>query len=164
MPTAERAVSVGPAEPADAESVRSILAESWGGPHVAVHGELIDASAQRAFLAKMEGRPVGLLTYRAVSDAEWEIVTLDAVEAGRGVGRALLDGVRAEAVREGVRRLWLITTNENTHALRFYQRYGFDLVAVHRDAVEAARGLKPSIPTHADGIPIRHELELELLL
>ncbi|GAA4202063.1 GNAT family N-acetyltransferase [Microbispora amethystogenes] len=161
---AERPVGVGPATPADTESVRRILSESWGGPYVAVHAELIDASAQRALLARVAGRPVGLLTYRAVSGTEWEIVTLDAVEAGRGVGRALLDGLRAEAAWEGVTRLWLVTTNENVRALRFYQRYGFDLVAVHRNAVEAARRLKPSIPTHDDGIAIRHELELELLL
>jgi hypothetical protein len=36
------------------------------------------------------------------------------------------------------------------------------LVAVHRDAVTEARRLKPSIPREADGIPLRHELELRL--
>jgi RimJ/RimL family protein N-acetyltransferase len=65
----------------------------------------------------------------------------------------------------GVGRVWLITTNDNTAALRFYQRLGFDLVALHRDAVDAARSIKPSIPLVGnDGIPIRHELELELRL
>jgi hypothetical protein len=49
--------------------------------------------------------------------------------------------------------------------LRFYQRYGFDLVGVHRNAVAGSRALKPSIPEIGlDGIPIRHELELELPL
>jgi hypothetical protein len=58
--------------------------------------------------------------------------------------------------------VWLITTNDNTKALRFYQRLGFDLVRLDRDAVtEARRRLKPTIATHADGIPIRHELEME---
>jgi ribosomal protein S18 acetylase RimI-like enzyme len=46
-----------------------------------------------------------------------------------GVGRALLDAVREEAVEAGCRRLWLVTTNDNTHALRFFQRWGLDLVA-----------------------------------
>lgn len=67
-------------------------------------------------------------------------------------------------MRRGADRLTLITTNDNTHALRFYQRYGFDLVALHRHGVDAARRLKPGIPAEADGIPIRHELELELPL
>ena len=46
----------------------------------------------------------------------------------------------------------------------FYQRHGYDLVAVHRDAVTRARALKPAIPEILDGIPVRHELELEVLL
>jgi hypothetical protein len=39
---------------------------------------------------------------------------------------------------------------------------GFDLVRLDRDAVtRSRRDLKPAIATHSDGIPIRHELELE---
>lgn len=73
--------------------------------------------------------------------------------------------ITGRARREGARRLWLITTNDNTIALRFYQRRGFDLVALHRDAVTRARAeLKPSIPLEIDGIPLRHELELEMRL
>ena len=65
----------------------------------------------------------------------------------------------------GVGRVWLITTNDNVRALRFYQRYGFDRVALHRNAVDAARTLKPQIPrVGLDGIPVRHELELEVQL
>jgi len=58
-----------------------------------------------------------------------------------------------------------MTTNDNTAALRFYQKWGFLLVAVHRNAVEQARKLKPEIPlTGIDGIPLRDEIELEVLL
>jgi Acetyltransferase (GNAT) family len=65
----------------------------------------------------------------------------------------------------GCRRVWLITTNDNLRALRFYQRRGFRLVAVHPDALARSRELKPSIPEIGlDGIPLRDELELELLL
>ena len=63
----------------------------------------------------------------------------------------------------GSTRLWLITTNDNVDALRFYQRRGFRLVAIDRDAVERSRAtLKPGIPrTGLHGIPIRDELTLE---
>jgi len=38
-------------------------------------------------------------------------------------------------------------------------------VALHRDGVTAGRRLKPGIPELGlDGIPLRHELELELRL
>jgi GNAT superfamily N-acetyltransferase len=77
----------------------------------------------------------------------------------------LIDAVRQEAQRAGCKRLWLITTNDNLTALRFYQRRGFVLVAVHRNAVELSRKLKPQIPLIGEhGIPIRDEIELEMPL
>ena len=47
----------------------------------------------------------------------------------------------------------------------FYQRRGFDLVALYRNAVTESRKLKPEIPNAGfDGIAIRHELEMEYML
>jgi hypothetical protein len=48
-------------------------------------------------------------------------------------------------------------------ALRFYQRRGFRLVALHPGAVDdSRRRLKPEIPELGEyGIPIRDELVLE---
>jgi ribosomal protein S18 acetylase RimI-like enzyme len=92
-------------------------------------------------------------------------VTLDAFAERRGVGSALLEDVASLARRRRCRRLWLITTNDNLNALRFYQRRGLRLVAVRPGAVVEARKLKPEIPTMgAEGIPIRDEIELELAL
>ena len=96
---------------------------------------------------------------------ETEVVTVDALELGRGVGSLLLDAAGTLARRAGWRRLWLVTTNDNTAALRFYQRAGWDLVAFRPNALAQSRSLKPSIPQLGlDSIPIRHELELELPL
>jgi N-acetylglutamate synthase-like GNAT family acetyltransferase len=80
-------------------------------------------------------------------------------------GTALLRAIETAALEAGARRLWLITTNDNTRAMQFYQRRGFDLVAFHRDAVTRTRAaLKPSIPLEVEGIAVRHELELERIL
>ena len=86
-----------------------------------------------------------------------------ALEQWRGVGTALLVAVEAAGGRERWRRLWLVTTNDNVDAVRFYQRRGWEWVAFHHDAVTAARErLKPEIPARgAYGIAIRHELEFE---
>ena len=67
------------------------------------------------------------------------------------------------ARERGCARLWVITTNDITDALRFYQRRGFCLVAMHRGAVDRSRArLKPEIPAvGAYGIPLRDEIELE---
>ena len=57
------------------------------------------------------------------------------------------------------------STNDNIDALRFYQKAGFGIVAVHRHAVTLSRRLKPEIPLAGEnGIPIRDEIELELVL
>jgi ribosomal protein S18 acetylase RimI-like enzyme len=157
-------IEVRPAGPEDAPFVRQAL-DGWHGPYIAVHGDLIDASALPALVAWHDGERAGLLTYQeGPPDRGWEIVTIDAMLRGAGVGAALIDALRALAAGRGARRLWLVTTNNNTDALRFYQRLGFDLVALHRDAATAARVLKPGIPEEVDGIPLRHELELRLEL
>ena len=65
----------------------------------------------------------------------------------------------------GCRRVWLVTSNDNLPALRFYQRRGYELVAVHRRSLEEARRLKPEIPsTGLYGIPLRDEIELEIMV
>jgi ribosomal protein S18 acetylase RimI-like enzyme len=65
----------------------------------------------------------------------------------------------------GCKRLWLITTNDNLHALRFYQRRGMHIAAVHVNALEESRRIKPEIPLMGmDGIPLRDEIELEIML
>lgn len=123
-------------------------------------GRLIEPiSACPGFVAEVDGRPGGLALFVEREDG-LEVVALLA-ERGAGVGGALLAEVEHEAARRGT-RVWLITTNDNTRALRFYQRRGWELLAFRRDAVTEARRLKPEIPeTGDDGIPIRHELELE---
>jgi ribosomal protein S18 acetylase RimI-like enzyme len=127
-------------------------------------GRLHEPMGYPMLLALDDGRIAGALTYD-VRDGEMEAVTVDAFVERAGAGRALIEAAAAEARRLGCRRLWLITTNDNTPALRFYQRCGMRLAALHRDAIAASRRLKPEIPeTGLDGIPIRDELELELPL
>ena len=142
-----------------------IETESWGEPSVARLGELVDPTGLPGFVAFFDRQRAGLVRY-AVRGDECEVVSIRSLREGQGIARALLDAVRNAAIGAGCRRLWLITTNNNIRALELYQRWGMDLVALHRHAVSDARSrLKPSIPIHDDkGIPIAHELELELRL
>ena len=60
-----------------------------------------------------------------------------------------------------MRKLWLVTTNDNVDALRFYQRRDFALAELHVGGVDRARALKPSIPRVGSySIPMRDELVL----
>ena len=127
-------------------------------------GQVYDGPALPAFVAMRDGEPVGLATYRVDGD-ECELVSLDSLIEGVGIGSRLIEAVREKASAAGCRRLWLITTNDNMEAVRFYQKRGFVLAAVHANALETSRRLKPGIPLLGiDGIPLRDEIELEMHL
>jgi GNAT superfamily N-acetyltransferase len=144
--------------------VVEVLTERWGAPVIVSRGRTHDASALPAVVAEVGGERLGLATYR-VEGGDAEVVSMDSLVAGRGIGTALVAAVTEAAVSSGCGRLWLITTNDNLNALRFYQRRGLRLVAVHRGAADEGRRLKPQIPTVGDSaIPVHDEIELELRL
>jgi ribosomal protein S18 acetylase RimI-like enzyme len=141
-----------------------MLRKYWVSEKQAYQGKIVDASKASGFVAEQGEKRVGLITYR-FEDNECEIVTLNSVVEGIGVGSSLLDAVTDAAQSAHCRRLRIFTTNDNTEALHFYQKRGFTLVAIHRNAVEKARKLKPEIPlTGKHGIPLRDEIELGMLL
>ncbi len=140
--------------------VRDLMRERWGSEIQVVHGAEYHPAELDGLVAEEDGERIGLLTYRVDDDA-CEIVTLDSLDEGRGIGSALLDAV----VELGCERVWLTTTNDNTAAITFYERYGFRVVAVHEGAVDRTREtLKPEIPlVGRGGVEIHDEVELELL-
>jgi ribosomal protein S18 acetylase RimI-like enzyme len=150
-------VSVRPIVPADAEFVRRLAIEHWGSEIVVAHGVAYEPATLPGFVAEEGDRAVGFLTYHVHGDA-CEVVTIDAFRVRSGIGTALMDAVRAL----GHERVWLITTNDNVDAQRFYEHGGFRLAAVHEGAVVRSRELKPEIPLLGrNGVPIRDELEYE---
>ena len=110
----------------------------------------------------MEGnRRLGLLLYDWEDEAI-EVVTLDALERRRGIGRLLLDAIGAHARQCGARRIWLVTTNNNVEAIAFYTRCGYRLMSVSLDAIAEARKIKPEIPpVDSHGVAIQDEFEFE---
>ena len=144
--------------------IAALLKEWWGGPVVVSRGQIHHADRLPGFIALHEDKPAGLITYNIVGD-DCEIATMNSLVEGKGIGTALVNEVRKTAREVGCKRLWLITTNDNTAALRFWQKRGFSLVAVHRNALVKSRELKPEIPLVGnDGIPLLDEIELEVVL
>ena len=144
----------------DATWAEAALVEAFGGRLQARRGELIDVLALPGLIAERDGEPVGVLLYDPDDGrGEAELAALATPVRGIGAGTAL---VVALAGRLGDRPTWLVTTNDNVDALRFYQRLGYRLRELRVGAVEDARRLlKPGIPRFGrDGIPIRDELEL----
>ena len=111
-------------------------------------------------IAEDRERLVGVLTYIIDGDS-CEVLTVHVADQWHGVGSALIDEVGGVAREAGCRRLWLVTTNDNVDALRFYQRRGFHLAKLHAGGNVRDRELKPEIPAMGEyGILIQDELEL----
>jgi GNAT superfamily N-acetyltransferase len=158
------AVRVVPSRAEDRPAVERFLRDHHT-LRAARRGELTHPSQHPSVLAWSGDDLVGVATY-VVSGTSCELLTLHATERFAGTGSALLAAVRGLAEHAGCTRLWVVTTNDNVDALRFYQRRGFRLTTVRPGAVDASRvTLKPEIPTSgAYGIPLRDELELEMQL
>lgn len=155
---------IAPATPEDSAWAEVYWTERWGSARVVTRGQIYDARTLPAFVAWLGDQRAGIATYR-IDETACELVTLDAIIEGQGVGSALIDAVANTARLSGCRRLWLITSNDNLDALRFYQRRGLHISAIYPNAIDEARKLKPEIPQIGDHeIPIRDEIELELLL
>jgi GNAT superfamily N-acetyltransferase len=116
-------------------------------------------------VAEHDGELVGVLASTCDPTA-WRSSRSTPCTTGRAQGKRCCRAAVERARELGCPRLWLVTTNDNTRAIRFYQQFGMNLQDVRIGAVDDYRDrLKPTIPpTGYDGIPIRHELVFELRL
>jgi len=155
------AIRIQPIRDTDKNWINRILIDRWGSTTIVTRCVIHAADELPGFIAVEENIPVGLLMYRFEAGT-CEIISLDSLVEGRGIGTSLLKSVEQAAKEKECNRIWLITTNDNLRALRFYQRRGYVLAALHRDAIKRSRQLKPQIPiVGKDGIPLRDEIELE---
>ena len=164
-----------PLERSDREWVAHFLDESWGTTQIVSRGKAVYGHLLPGFMAERSANTsdedesedqvvvekIGLVTVH-LAEKECEITTLNSLTECMGVGSALVGAVENWAQGIGIERLWLITTNDNLAAIKFWQKRGYELVTVHRNAIVEARRIKPQIPiTGLNGIIIRDEIELE---
>jgi len=146
----------------DREWAMDVLVREWHGPLIERADEFVDAGLLPFLVAESEGSRVGLATLLLGPDYV-EIITLNSFSEGNGIGTALIESAADIARSRGAVDLRLFTTNDNIHAIGFYQRRGFHLHALHRDTMTRARVLKPEIPyVGRSGIVMRDELELRI--
>ena len=146
------------------EFVDKQIVESWSGPFIVSKGKIHDTRTHKGYVAVHDNEVVGYILYH-IADNECEITVLESLIERQGIGSALTNTAISVAKDAACRRVWLITTNDNTNAIRYYQRFGFALKAVHINAMDEARRLKPQIPlTGNDDLPIAHEFEFEIVL
>lgn len=140
--------------------MRRTVRERWPHELLVGRGRVHPASELSALVAVEDCERVGLLTYVVEGEAA-ELVTLDALRPGLGVGAMLIERLAELAPRMGARRLVAMVTNDNVRGLRYYQRLGFRMSELRAGAMDVLRARRPWIPeTGQEGIPVRDEIEL----
>jgi ribosomal protein S18 acetylase RimI-like enzyme len=158
----ENSVQVSPpVNEADRTWLQDLWRSEWGGDTMVSKGNTYVIDELTALIAKIGNFRVGAVTYR-LCGSDCELLSINSTTDGQGVGTQLLGAFEDRVREEGIRRVWLVTTNDNLNALRFYQRRGYRIIAVYPNAIDFARKIKPTIPAVGFyDIPIRDEIELE---
>ena len=150
--------------PDDLPRLREFWVEHWGGDFMVTRGQIHRPEQLEGFVLEDGAEWIGLLSFIIEND-ELEVISLDSLREGQGIGSQLISQTVEEARARNCQRIFLITTNDNLNALGFYQKRGFELVRINRHALEETRKLKPGIPLIGDNhIPLRDEIELEMIL
>lgn len=141
--------------------ISDYISMKWGSTRMVAKGRIHELEQLPGVAVIDEGQIAGMVTYHIEGDA-CELVTINSSVRQAGIGARLLNEVERLALGLGCSRIWCITTNDNSRAIRFFQKNGMTLCGFYRNAAEESRKLKPQIPlTGQDGIPIEHELEFE---
>ena len=108
-------------------------------------GHALNVDALRArdvtfWAARYESRLAGCVALKRSEDAAGEVKSMHTAEAfrGRGVARALLEALQAQAIRDGLRSLALETGKSESFepSRRLYRRFGFEPCAPFGDYVD----------------------------
>ena len=144
--------------PGRRDELRALFAMAEDSP------EQLDSylDAGQVLVAVAGDHVVGHLQLVETDDSQRSEIKNMAVEPsfrGRGVGRALIDAA-VDLVRAQQRSMLVVATAAaSIDTLRFYQRTGFRLRSVERDAFTAAEGYPPDMRLH--GIELRDRVWLD---
>jgi ribosomal protein S18 acetylase RimI-like enzyme len=121
--------------------------------------ETISRDEGAALVAETDGELAGALAWRPF-DGALHILALatDPMWQRAGVGGYLLAEAELLARRQNWPRAVVTLTNDNLPALYFYQRRGYRLAAIRRDAVAVRTGDQKALGFA--GIPILDEIQL----
>lgn len=143
------------------KKVVDFFKNNWGSPLMITSNGVFNCGELEGFIIFDKNENIiGLITY-IINENYCEIISLDSLEEGKGIGGKLISKLEEYAKSKQCHLVKLITTNDNLNALKFYQKRGYILNKIIKNAVEEARKVKPEIPLLGyHGIPIKDELEL----
>lgn len=141
--------------------IKAFFTEQRGSSQMVTSTGVHDCSLLDGFyITNDDHEIIGLVTYH-ISSQTCEIISLDSLEEGKGIGSRLMQVVEERIAQQQCNLLTLVTTNDNEYAIRFYQHRGYTVSKVIPNAVELARKIKPEIPLYNEkGVPIKDEIVL----
>jgi GNAT superfamily N-acetyltransferase len=92
--------------------LEQLWAEEWGGHLMVTRGRAVHVRETLPLIAWKGEHRVGAVTLY-VEGEEAEMMSLNALESGKGIGSDLLEAAEREAWKRGARRIVIITTNDN---------------------------------------------------
>ncbi|VVC75736.1 hypothetical protein AQUSIP_10300 [Aquicella siphonis] len=148
----------------DSRRLERRMNDDWGGLPLVIRGKKYFPASLDGIIAESREGMAGFLFYE-IQDGDCEIIVFEVFDKFKGTGTRMLDWLKDVARNRGCQRIYLMTTNDNLDALRFYQKRGFHICGIHINSVAVSRKIKPSIGMTGDhGIPVRDEIDLELYL
>lgn len=139
------------------------LLEATGGRFRLRRGHVVDVAVLPGLVALRHGQPAGLVTLTRHLD-ELEVSVLAAAPFDDAIAARLLAAARTH-VTGSCRRIWSVCSNAEFEVQRALQQNGFRLCTVRPGAVDAvARRTTAALVTSLGGLPVRDEVEFDLLL
>jgi N-acetylglutamate synthase-like GNAT family acetyltransferase len=150
---------------ADFEWIKELYRQYWSGDICVSRGKVQKVDDfTGGFVAETGGQNTGFVTY-TITGPEMEITGMVSLKEKSGIGSALVKEVIELAKKQKIKKVCLVTTNDNLNGIGFWQKRGFKLVKVYPCSMEYVRKIKPAVPLIGEnGIPLRDELELEMIL
>ena len=143
------------------QQVMNFFSQHWGSSQMIISSGTYDCAMLDGYVYVEDAAIIGLVTY-VLHAGSLEIISLDSIQEGKGIGSRLMAEVEQFAMEHAIPEIELITTNDNLQALKFYQKRGYRITHIFQNAVMEARKVKPTIPLIGnDGIPLLDELKLQ---
>jgi ribosomal protein S18 acetylase RimI-like enzyme len=99
--------------------VRQLFIDNWNSDIIVTKGQIHKFEELEGFIAISNNDIVGFLTFKQKNQSV-ELISLDSFKEKKGIGTQLLNRLVEYVKNKSVNRLWLITTNDNLNALKFY--------------------------------------------